>query len=657
MLLPLLVYAVVVLGSLSTSSLGLLSVDGVGGGATQWGDSQPIRSDEWLTQAPIELSVLAAGSSTAPALSQDPDLIYQVSSGGIVESLLFHEGNLLRLGEWLPDEMLFAGFRAWPWLLLTLALPPLLRRLGANRAMSWLGLVLVALAPASLWWSFMPVRIMAFAAAGSYVLWLARDRMVAARRPTALLLAGRGRRPARPPGHLLRPVVPDPRRAAGPGHRCRHGRRAPDAARHARDGRGRGRGRRGRPGRHPVGERRRAVRRAQHRLPRPAPRHRRDADRGAAPRRAGLFEMEAVGAPTILNQSEISSGFLVCALWAAVIWPRAWAVATSAQRGAIATLAAATALWSAWAMFAWGPLGEHLPLLSSVLPVRAAQTVGFPAALLLVLLASRLTGATARLATGAAVVCAVATAYGVGDLRRVMPALPTWQVWVAVLGVAAVVYAVTRWPARAWPVAATLALCLLAGADTNPVVHGVGELRTSPAAEAARRLAERAGAEGVVVAANTPAGNALLVANGVPMLTGYQVTGPIEDQWAELDPDLAYEEQWNRGASYLLLFADGPKDAPHGRDDRARRHRGACRRVLARRERPRRRLPRLHRGGGRALRHPGAHLHLERRPAVRLRAQRARLIRSPAGVRRTPTGNRIGSRVGLRVRRPRRPWR
>ena len=35
--------------------------------------------------------------------------------------------------------------------------------------MSWLGVVLVFLAPASLWWSFMPVRIMAFAAAGSYV--------------------------------------------------------------------------------------------------------------------------------------------------------------------------------------------------------------------------------------------------------------------------------------------------------------------------------------------------------------------------------------------------------------------------------------------------------------------------------------------------------
>ena len=63
-LLPLLAYALIVLAGLTTSSLGLLSVEGTGQGAEQWGTSLPIRSDEWLTQAPIDLAVLAAGSST-----------------------------------------------------------------------------------------------------------------------------------------------------------------------------------------------------------------------------------------------------------------------------------------------------------------------------------------------------------------------------------------------------------------------------------------------------------------------------------------------------------------------------------------------------------------------------------------------------------------
>ena len=83
---------------------------------------------------PIELGVMAHGASQHPLLSQQPDLIYQVSSGSLFESVLFLEGNLLRLGPWLPDPMLFAAFRGFSWLLLFLAMPPLLRRLGATAA-------------------------------------------------------------------------------------------------------------------------------------------------------------------------------------------------------------------------------------------------------------------------------------------------------------------------------------------------------------------------------------------------------------------------------------------------------------------------------------------------------------------------------------------
>lgn len=562
MLLPLLAYVVISLGSLSTSSLGLLSVEGTGQGADQWGSSLPIRSDEWLTQAPIDLSVLAAGSSTAPSLSQDPDLIYQISSGQVVESILFHEGNLLRLGQWLPDEMLFSAFRAWPWLLLVLSLPPLLRRMGATRPMSWLGLVLVFLAPASLWWSFMPVRIMAFAAAGSYVLWLARDRMVAGRRVTAVLQAGLA-------GILLARLVTyyvpwsltlgvplviatgvylvadrTTRKQAlatiGTGALVSlvvlAGTLIENFASLSAE------------------------------LNTVYPGLRRATGAAQAPAQLfggpALFEMEDGAAPTLLNQSEISSGFLVCAFWALVVWRRAWAGATTAQRGAIATLAAATALWSAWAMFDWGPLGESIPLLSAVLPIRAAQTVGFPAALLLVLLVSRLSGDASRLAVAAAVTTGVVTAYGASDARRALPDLTTWQVWLAVLAVSGIAYAVTRWSARTWPVVVALVVCLAAGIDVNPIVRGVGELRDSPAAGAARGMVQRAEDEGTLIATNSMAANALLIANGAPLLTGSQVTGPIVSEWEKIDPDREFENVWNRGASYLYVAFDGERDAP-----------------------------------------------------------------------------------------------
>lgn len=561
-LLPLLAYVVISLGGLSTSSLGLLSVEGTGEGADQWGNSLPIRSDEWLTQAPIDLSVLAAGSSTAPALSQDPDLIYQISSGQVVESVLFHEGNFLRLGPWLPDEMLFSAFRAWPWLLLLLALPPLLRRMGASRPLSWLGVVLVFLAPASLWWSFMPVRIMAFAAAGSYVLWLARDRMVAGKRVTALAQAAvAGILLARlvtyyVPWSLTLGVplviatgvylVADrvTRRQAlltvGAGALVSLAVLAGTLLENA------------------------ASLSAELNTVYPGLRRVTGAAQMPAQLVGGpaLFEMEDGAAPTLLNQSEISSGFLVCAFWALVVWRRAWTGATTAQRGAIATLAVATALWSAWAMFDWGSLGENIPLLSSVLPVRAAQTVGFPATLLLVLLVSRLTGDSSRLAVAAAATTGVVTAYGASDARRALPDLATWQVWAAVLAVSAVAYAVTRWPSRSWPVVGTLVVCLAAGIDANPVVRGVGDLRSSPAADAARALTQRAEADGTLIATNSMAANALLIANGAPTLTGNQVTGPIVSEWEKVDPDHEYENVWNRGASYLYVAFDGERDAP-----------------------------------------------------------------------------------------------
>ena len=123
--------------------------------------------------------MLANGSSTHPPLRQEPDLIYQVSSGGSCRVGAVPRGQPAAPGPWLPDAMLFAAFRAFPWLLLFLVLPPLLRRLGANRPLSWLAVVLCFLAPASLWWSFMPIRILGFAAAGCYLLFLARDRLVA----------------------------------------------------------------------------------------------------------------------------------------------------------------------------------------------------------------------------------------------------------------------------------------------------------------------------------------------------------------------------------------------------------------------------------------------------------------------------------------------
>ena len=344
---PLGVYAFVTLAGLTTSSVGLLSTAGTGGVAGQLGTPLRVRSDEWLTQTPIELAVLANGSSMHPPLSQAPDLIFQVSSGGPFESVLFLEGNLLRLGALLPDTMLFAAFRAFPWLLVALFLPPLLRRLGANRPLSWLAVVLCFLAPASLWWSFMPIRILGFAAAGCYLLFLARDRL--ARTPPDRRSRVLGLLQAALAGILLARLVSyyvpwsvtigvplvlatgvflvrekELRRPAllaiGAGALVSlvvlGGTFWENAAALTAE------------------------------LDTVYPGLRRTTGAALTPYQLfgapGLFGLADFPAPAVLNQSEISSAFLICAVWAAVLWGRARGTATPPQRAALLTLALAT---------------------------------------------------------------------------------------------------------------------------------------------------------------------------------------------------------------------------------------------------------------------------------------------------------------------------
>lgn len=564
MLIPCLGYVVAVLSGFSTSSLGLLRVAATGGVSGQVGDALPIRSDEWLTAAPIELATLANGSSMRPPLSQGPDLIYQVSSGGAFETIFFLEGNFLRLGEWLPDSMLFSAFRAFPWLLLFLTLPPLLRRLGANRPMSWLGTALVFLAPSSVWWSFMPIRILGFAAAGSYLLVLARDRVARSFLVRGVIIAAVA-------GMLLARLVTfyvpwsltvgvplvlatvvlllwdrDQRRAAvivvGVG-----------AA---------------------VGlallvavfwENASAL---SAELNTVYPGQRRSTGTALPPHflfgAPGLTELEDDAVPVGTNQSEVSSAFLICGVVSALVWGSVHRRLTRGQRASYLVLAAFIALWTSWASVSWGAVGKTIPGLNVMLPERAAQTVGFPATLLMVLVLSALPARAqerGRHALLVALLSSAVTLYAVSSLQTVLPHMSALEVWAYTIVAGLLVYAAVRWPRHWLPVVAAGTAVLVAGVDANPLLFGLGEVRNSDAADRARSMRAAALDGDFRWAADSMATDALLVANGVPLLNGYQVTGPDRDGWGVVDPTGQYEQVWNRGASYLLVSFDGERGA------------------------------------------------------------------------------------------------
>ncbi|PID97005.1 MAG: hypothetical protein CSA84_01160 [Actinomycetales bacterium] len=567
---PTIGYLLVTVAGASTSSMGMpmLRQDPAHPIGRQWGDPQPIRSDEWLAASPLDLGVLINGGSTHSPLAQDPDLIYQTSSGGFFETLFFAEGNLLRLGPWLPDAMLFAAFRAFPTLLLLLTLPPLLRRLGATRPLSWLAVVLVIAAPASVWWSFMPTRIMAFASAGSYLLVIARDMLAEGRKTRGILIAiVAGGSLARLASYyvpwslviglpialatVLWLVVP------------RAGRRPAIASLG-------------------VGAAAGALLLAgtwwenlpalQAELSTAYPGLRRSTGMPMDPYQLfgapGLFELQNRLPPLLHNASEVTSAFAICAVWAVLLLPalRGSPALEPGRRAVLWALGGSLAVWLAWTMLPWGSIGSNVPLLNLVTPIRATQTLGYLAVLLLVLVLSQVRppGPSARYALLCAVVCAAVTAIAVLDLRRALPTLSMRQIVLTTVVTGLLILVVSRWRAHWLPPVAVAVVTGWAGLSVNPVLFGLGDLRASPAAGLVRSYEETAvsGGEQVLFASDDLALNALLVANGVPSLSGYQVTGPVREQWSKLDPTGSQEFVWNRGASYLRFDFSGAPGRP-----------------------------------------------------------------------------------------------
>ncbi|QIK77080.1 DUF7657 domain-containing protein [Nocardioides piscis] len=558
---PLALYVVVVLSGASLSSIGVdgLREDPGDPRGVQWGAAREIRSDEYLTQSSHELAVLATGRSTHSLLARGPDITFQISSGQLAESVLFAENNLLRLGPLLPDAQLFAAVRGFPLLLLALTLPPLLRRFGASASTSWLAVALSILAPVTMWWSLTPVRLLSHASAGCLFLLLAHEHWVQA--------PNRSRTPLRRAGALALA-------AAGGTLLARFGtnyvpwyitiglplviatglylvREAPRRAAFVVLGVGAASGA--------------AVLMATFLQNRPAieatlntlyPGQRREtgvmADAWAILGAPGLHQLQDGAAPVILNPPEITSAYTLCGLWALWLLRRGLPDSTARMRAAVLGLALTTGFWVLWCTVSWGSFGAALPGANLVPPGRAAQSVGFGSTMLLAVALGRAPQSGRLTALVPAALCVGATAFGLLDLQSILPSLMTSAVVITCLVVGALVWLLTAYP-RGLSVAVACLVLLHPVAQVNPVLFGLGDLRVSDSARIADNLADRARAEGRFVAADSTTTSALLVANGAPMITGWQISGPNEQQWRKLDPDGKYEGAWNRGVSYLTV--------------------------------------------------------------------------------------------------------
>ena len=555
--LAVLAYVVLVLLGATTSSIGMptLREDPQAPLGLQIGPSSQIRADEYNAFSPIVLSIMATGGdpSTSP-LAAPAGLVHRYPSGGFFESVVFFDSTMLRSAAFLPDAMVFAAHWWLPALLLFLFLPTWFAQLGAARRWGWLAAALIALAPASSWWTMMPIQLIAYTVAGSSLLLKAYTNFGRGRRAvpvlqslaSGILLAGMpsfyipwsivlglpvltasvawvfaARGPWRPKllalgsaglctvvfaagtlwenrsgmAALLDTVYPGSRRSGGT-----------------------------------------AI------------------DFGmlfGAPSLGAMRDMAPIGS----NQSELSTAYTVTFLWAAVLLIGLVSIRPIRNNIAILVMSAFGLVWLAWCTVNFGALGPLLPVLNYVQPARAAQVCGIIGTILLCLLLARLKGTTGwKIPLLAALGCGLVSAYAASQLQQsYLPNIRPWSIAAVAIAVGVAVLCLTRFHDRIWPMALVTALAVLPVLNTNPLLFGLGDLRESATATYLREQGRAAREAGQVWASDSPWFDNVAFSNGVPSLSGLQRSGPNKAEWARLDPDGSHEQDWNRGGGFIYF--------------------------------------------------------------------------------------------------------
>ncbi|WP_129339760.1 DUF7657 domain-containing protein [Cellulomonas endophytica] len=562
--LVLLGYALLVLTGTTTSSIGIghLRQDPAAPLGTQVGDPSWIRSDEYNAFTPIDLSIMATGGApTLSALGERADVVHRFPSDGPLETLVYFDATLLRAATVLPDAMVFAAHWWLPVVVLLLALPRWFRQTGHSGRLGWLAGLLVVLSPSVAWWSMQPVQLLAWTVAGSSLLLTAAERWAQGSRVlAALAAAGSGLLLAGLPSAYIpwALVLGLPVLVASVLHvltapgRTWATRVVPVAAAGlvaAVLGLG------------TLWENRAGL---QALLGTVYPGSRRSA--GEAQPLGMLLGAPGLGAlqdgdPVGTNASELSSSFTVAFVWALVLLAGGAAASLRLRREALPAVVVGVSGLAllAWCTVSTGTPGEHVPLLNRITAPRAAQVVGVLGVLLVAMLLSRLPRPSWALAGLSALACGGVTAYAVSSLRATsLPQTSLAGVALAALGVAVVVLAVSRAPHRTWPVVLAAALALVPVARANPVLVGLGDLRASSSARYLAQAGDAARAAGQVWASDSVAIDVVMLANGVPSLSGLQRSGPDRQQWERLDPSGTFRSSWNRGGGYLpFAFREG----------------------------------------------------------------------------------------------------
>lgn len=550
-------YLVVVICGATTSSIGMPTLRQDPGNplGLQLGEASSIRADEYNAFSPIVLSIMATGGApTTSVLSAAADLVHRYPSGGFFETFVFFDSTFLRTASFLPDTMVFAAHWWLPALLLFLFLPKWFAQVGADRRWGWLAAVLISLSPAASWWTMMPIQLIAYTITGCSLLLSAHCRFMLHQRavPIALCVASGLLLAGLPSFYIPWSIVLGLPMLAATAAWIMAFRGSWRAKILALGGAG------------SVAlifaagtllENRAGISAL---LETVYPGSRRST--GAAQTIAMLFGAPALGplrdmTPVGSNESELSTAFTITFVWAVLLLVAIRKFGRLRDNVVILVVSAFGLVWLAWCTINFGDRGSSIPLLNYVQPARAAQVCGILGAVLVCLLLTRLPAKpNLRLSVVAGMSCGLTTAYAASALQQsYLPIINEPFIAIVAIAVTVGVFSVTNFPGKIWPLVLISVLAALPVIGANPLLFGLGDLRASETASYLRAEGKTSTATNGVWASDLPAFDTVMLANGVPSLSGLQRSGPNKEEWMKLDPRAAHVNEWNRGGGFIYF--------------------------------------------------------------------------------------------------------
>lgn len=259
--------------------------------------------------------------------------------------------------------------------------------------------------------------------------------------------------------------------------------------------------------------------------------------------------------PKILetNASELSSSFSVLAIAGLIIALNKRRVTKFSAFEASAV--AIVLVWLAWISIQVPSYFGSIPVLSLVMPNRAASVFGIIAILLFayVSISKPETSSVKNspiplaIATLGALMAAALTFVGGREFSQVVPRLGNIRITVATILIFVVVFFLLVEHLRLFGLVLLTVFSLFITASVNPLQKSTTGITDGAVIENLQELYS----PGSTWASDSGSVDALFMANAINSLSGQQLIGPNPDSWKVLDPSGSSEMAWNRGVSYI----------------------------------------------------------------------------------------------------------